>query len=146
MIACFQIVVFTSFIGYIWMKYGVQSSISDSWYALGKSGPLFTLFLWIIGVSMCTMGNLWYFLAGSCLCFTGGAAEFKQRITSKVHVVGAIGGISLSLLGLWIDGVRYPAVVFLLTAVILYKLQVPKVTWWVEISAFAAIETGFLWP
>lgn len=124
----------------------MQPSISDSWYALGHAGPVFTLFLWLIGISMCTMGNVWYFLAGACLCFTGAAAEFKQRLTSTVHVVGAIGGIFFSLLGLSLQGVRYPTVVFLLTTVIIYKLQVRNKTWYVELAAFACIESGFLWP
>lgn len=136
------ILVFVTFVAYVWVKYGILDSISASWYALGKKSWLFTLFLWSISLPLCVMGNAWFVVAGACLCFTGAAAAYKQKMTNTVHYIGAVGGITLSLAGLIQNGIWWPAVAFAITAIILRRLKLKNLTWWVEVAAFWLIIGG----
>lgn len=145
----FQLVVFVIYIGYIWIKYGVQDAISDSWYALKKHASLFTIFLWTIALPICIIGgiteNEWYFGAGAFLCFTGVAADFKKGgIEEGVHVVGAAGAIILALFGLVTRGIWFPGAVVISFATVISLTRIPNKTWWVEIVAFIAIEAGMI--
>ena len=135
------ILVFVTFITYVWARFGVLDSISASWYALGKQGWIFTLFLWAISIPLCIVGeNVWFFLAGTCLCFTGAAAAYKEKMTNTVHYIGAVGGIGLSLAGLLQNGIWWPLVTFLITAIAIRRVK--NKTWWVEIAAFWLIIVG----
>lgn len=141
-ITIIQSTIFTAYIAWIWSRYGVLDSISDSWYRLGKKSPLFTLFIWAIALPMCFMNNMWYFFAGAFLCFTGAAAEFKRSLTDKVHGIGAVGGIALSLVGLTLNNVIWPVIAVVVISLSLRYLKVSNTTWWVEIAAFIIIEIG----
>lgn len=145
----FKVLLFVSFLGWVWHRYGVQDSISDSWYALEKKHALFTLFLWGIGFSMCVVGGLtengFYFFSGAFLCFTGAAAEFKQDMTKTVHYVGAVGSIVLAFAGLLINGSWIPLALFVVGAVVMYRSKkVTHKTWWIECLAFFIAEIGIL--
>lgn len=143
-----QVSLFLSFIVGIWAVYGVQQSISDSWYALGRRSPLFTLWMIAVGISVICMvayfDNVLYFLSGACLCFVGVAAEFKQRMTGVVHSVGAIGGIFLALAGIAYDGVWESSAIFIGGAALLRYLNISNKTWWIETWAFICIIGGFI--
>lgn len=91
---------------FIYYKYGIQKSISESYYRLtNKQKPLFylalvaTSVLFIIGYAIENNNPLQVtllFLAGSAICFTGAAAEFKgTKLTEIVHTVGASTGYVL---------------------------------------------------
>jgi hypothetical protein len=144
-----QAIIFASFIAGIWAVYGVQPSISDSWYTLGKKHPLFTLWLWAVAFTIGIIGgineNVFYFLSCACLCFVGAAAEFKEKLTGIVHVVGAVGGIGLAFAGQVYEGMWIPLVVFIAGAILIYKIKrITNKTWWVENLAFVCIESGFI--
>ena len=149
--------VFVSYVAFIWIRYGVQKSISDSFYrliedpkmpnALGQS--LFTLFCWgfafpaiIIGVDL--TDNVLMFLAGSGICFVGAAAAFKgDKMTHNVHMIGAYSGVVFSQLAIaFLFKMYYVNIAFILIAVLAQvfrkKLNNNHV-WWQEIAAFVSM-------
>jgi len=146
-----MLTVFTSYIAFIWIKYGVQRSISDSYYRLPKSlQPLFTFFCWGFGLPAIIVGTTltdapWMFLAGAGICFVGVAAEFKKKLTKTVHMAGAYGGVALSQLAICINfKMWYLTVGFVIIAGILqiinhYNKKFKTCVWWQEILAFITI-------
>lgn len=135
---------------YIWSTYGVQRSISDSYYRLPeKLQPLFMFFCWgfafpaiIIGLSL--VDSPLMFLAGTGIAFVGAAAEFKKEITKTVHMIGAYGGVGFSQLSIIIDYKLWQisAIFFGLALIleILYFFNIIKnKIWWEEYLAFISI-------
>ena len=99
-----QFTVFLSYVGYIYSKFGILDSISESWYRLEiyNQSYLFTLFCFAVGILMLFHGdNVFYFLACSGLCFTGTASAFKDKgsWTDIIHYTGAVVAIGCSLAG-----------------------------------------------
>lgn len=143
-----QATLFSAFVVFVWANYGIQPSISDSWYALGKKHPLFTIWLWGVGFTMMGMAvhldTLLYYFSGVFLCFTGTAAEFKNKMTGTIHVIGAIGGIFLAMAGLMLDGMWLPCLFFAVGSLIIRRSKIKATTWWIEIWAFICIESGFI--
>lgn len=145
-----MIAVFVSYVSFIWIKYGVQRSISDSYYRLPKNiNFLFTFFCWgfafptiIIGVDL--TDNFLMFLAGVGICFVGAAAAFKQELTKTVHIVGAYGGVLFSQLSITFDfHLYYINIIFFALAILFealgyFKIMKNKI-WWQEILAFMSI-------
>ena len=138
-----MITVFVSYVTFIWIKYGVQKSISDSYYRLPtRKQFLFVFFCWGFAIPAMILGNCaLMFLAGVFICFVGAAAAFKgDKMTEWVHVVGAYGGVLLSQLAIWIIyDMWYITVLFIVLSGLLYILKVKNKTWWVEIIAFTFI-------
>ncbi len=139
--------VFISYISFIWSKYGVLKSISQSYYELPvKWQPLFTLFCWgfafpaiMIGVPYSSL----MFFAGTGICFVGAAAAFQEKMTHTVHMVGAIGGVILSQLAIIINFGMWPISAAFVGASLLFMLFRKKLKykqiWWIEILAFLSI-------
>lgn len=151
-IIAFQVTVFVAYIAYIWTKYGVLDSISESYYVLPNPiKHLFTFFLWTIAVPMMFIVNSvdhadwWLFGSCACLVFCGAAAEYKNNLTNVVHFIGAGGGIIFALAGLVHQGIAAPLILMVATIVVLYKYKVSNKTWWIEIAAFVYIEAGLTW-
>lgn len=107
MIKYISILPITLYLIYIVKKYGVQKSISDSYYRLSK-GEKYLFFFALVGTSLSfilgwiikhptgKLSNILIFLAGSFICFVGAASEFKGRkLTETVHYIGATGGYIL---------------------------------------------------
>ena len=139
-----MLVVFISYVSFVWTKYGVQASISDSYYRLpDKLKFLFTLFCWGFSIPAMIIGStVLMFLAGSAIAFVGAAAEFKDLFTRPVHVIGAMGGVFLSQLATIFDYHLWPIslIFFCLSGLILlFKKHIPNQTWWIEILAFISI-------
>jgi len=139
-----MLVVFVSYVLFIWIKYGVQESISDSYYRLPNNyNFIFTLFCWGFAIPAILAGNtLLMFLAGSGIAFVGAAARFKEIMTKQVHMIGAFCGVIFSQLSIFFDfKMWYINVVFIVGAliIILLKKQIKNYTWWIEILAFSLI-------
>lgn len=135
---------FISYISFIWWKYGVLESISDSWYALPiKYNFLFTLFCWFFVIPVMIMGdNILLFLAGSGIAFVGAAAAFKG-MDKWIHFISAGLGIIFSQISIFFDfGLWYINIAFFSLALLLFLLRkiIKKYTWYVEILAFLSIE------
>jgi hypothetical protein len=124
---------------------GVLPSISDSWYELPKGRKaLFTFFIWGLAFTTCFYGTPLFFFSGALLAFVGAATAFREKLTSTVHVIGAMGGILISLLELALNGVWIPAAITISFAALAKILKLKNATWWVEIVAFLSICYGVL--
>lgn len=144
--------VFIGYVSWIWAKYGVLPSISDSYYHLPKKlQPLFTFFCWGFSIPAIILGSSGLmFFAGAGIAFVGAAAAFKDKMTMEVHVTGALLGVLLSQLAIWLQYGMWPLnISFLVIAVPLLitrfiktksgKKLCPNRTWWIEIAAFLSM-------
>jgi hypothetical protein len=97
---------------------------------------------------MLFLGNFWFFLSGSGLCFVGAATQFRSYIgiTKEVHYAGALIGILSSLVGI---ATMYqdlnPIIVFIVSAMILQISKVKNTIWWQEIVAFIIILSSLVY-
>jgi len=143
-IICFiiMLVVFISYVSFIRFKYGVQKSISASFYKLPiKQGFLFTLFCWGFAIPAIIIGsNGLMFLAGTGIAFVGAAAAFKQRLTSTVHFLSAGIAITASQLAIIII-YHKPEItgIFLILSLMALLFNKENYIWFAEIFAFISI-------
>ncbi|MFW6310912.1 MAG: hypothetical protein ACOC1K_01625 [Nanoarchaeota archaeon] len=141
----FLTTIFISYVWYIWAIYGVQKSISYSFYRLkGWKKILFTLFCWGFGfpLAMLADGDPLLFFAGAAFCFVGAANDFKgNELTHNVHMIGAYTGVAMAKIGLWIYyGWWYSFASFVAIAIPL--LFVKNKIWWIELAAFGTVGTS----
>lgn len=139
-----MIVVFVGYVSYIWNKYGVLESISESYYRLPDNQKiLFTLFCWLFAIPAIILGNTaLMFVAGGGIAFVGAAAQFKQDMTKSVHYGGAIIGILFSQLSIFFDfHMLYVNIISLIITSILFIFHKKCINyfWWIELTAFASI-------
>ena len=142
----FMLIVFISYVSFIWIKYGIQESISDSYYVLPNNLKLlFTLFCWgfaipaiIVGVNL--SDNYLMFLAGAGIGFVGAATAFKEKMTRTVHMIGAYSGVAFSQLSIAIDfKMYYVNILFIVLSLIIIAYKIKNHIWWLEILAFSII-------
>jgi hypothetical protein len=140
-----MLLIFTTYVAFIYFLYGVQKSISQSYYCLpAKSKLLFTLFCWCFAFpAIIVADNLLMFIAGSGICFVGAAASFQDKLTRPVHMIGAGIGVVFSQLSIIFDyHLWYISLIFVVTSIllILFRKQVKQhQIWWIEIVAFLSI-------
>lgn len=80
------------------------------------------------------------FVAGSGIAFVGAAAAFKERMSDKVHTIGAVIGVVLSQLSILLDFRMYIVnLIFVALSLILIIGRVKNKVWWIELIAFTAI-------
>ncbi len=134
----FSSLLFFTFIIFIWIKYGVRQSLSESYYVLGKNrNYIFTLFWWFFMIPVMIVSSTpLIFFAGSGICFVGAAPSFRERLEGKVHVISAVLGIVLSMLSLAVDFHYWISViVFSIITLLVVFLKIRNRTWWIEITA-----------
>jgi hypothetical protein len=142
-----MLTVFVSYVSFIICKYGILSSISESYYRLPKNLKfLFTLFCWgfalpatIIGLNL--TDNFLMFFAGAGIMFVGAAAAFKEQFTKKVHFTGAAIGITAAQLSTAFDFHMYYVNVIFFTIALTILLgkclgRIKNYVWWIELVAF----------
>jgi len=144
-----QLLIFSVYIAYILYKYGVLSSISDSYYSLPESRRyLFTFFIWGVGAPILALTDYsgLFFAAGAFLFFVGAATQFRSDdgFTPQVHSIGATGGIVAALFALVSLNIYYPLIIASIASILIKKLKVPNSTWWIEVACFACIEIGLI--
>ena len=142
-----MVAVFVSYVTYIWAKYGVQHSISQSYYVLPeKLRFLMTLFCWGFAIPAIIVGGTGLmFLAGSGIAFVGAAAAFQEKMTKEVHYIGAGVGVAASQLSMFVNFGLWPInVVFFAIALplFLFRKKIKNWIWWAEIAAFVSICIG----
>jgi hypothetical protein len=138
----FMFTIFVSYVGFIYFVYGIQKSISESYYTLPKNLKfLFTLFCVGFSVPAMILGNsLLMFIAGAGICFVGVATDFKWKFMETIHISAAVAGITASQLAIFFQyGLPWINVAFIVTFIALLAFKVKNSTWWVEIAAFLAI-------
>lgn len=148
LIPILQSLIFIFYIRFIIKRYGILSSISDSWYKLPESDNwMFTMFIWGIGIPMlmfATTENILYFFSGAFISFVGAAREFKDRSADIIHYIGAAGGIAFALTALVLDGIWFPFILVLTFSIALRSFKISNLTWWIEVIAFIFIELGLI--
>lgn len=140
-----QMVLFLIYTGFVVYRYGIQKSISESWYTIGPRFEWMFTMIFCFGIGIMTLfhGSVWFFLSGGFLCFVGAATEFKsEKWTRAIHNLGAVGCITFGLIGLAVAKIWWPFVPVVAAAVLLSKHK--NGTWWIETVAFFAIIGGLI--
>ena len=137
-----MITVFISYVTFIWTKYGIQKSISESYYVLPKKWNwLFVAFCWLFAFPAMIIGGsyLMMFAAGG-IVFVGAAAAMHTFPTRTVHMIGAIGGMILACLAMIIQyHMWYMTVGVAVLALLALLLDKKRAMWWTELAIFTAI-------
>jgi hypothetical protein len=132
-------------VGFIWSKYGVLPSISDSYYELPKQiNFLFTLFCWgfafpamIVGISL--TDNFLMFFATAGICFVGAAPNFNG-IDGKMHKISAILGVIFSQASIAFDfHMYYVNIIFCALFALILLMKIKNYVWWIELVAFSSL-------
>jgi len=136
---------FFIYIFFVVKRYGVQNSISESWYTIGPRFEWMFTIIFCFGIGILTLfhGSMWFFLSGGFLCFVGAATQFKSdKWTRGIHNLGAVGAITFALIGLAVTGIWWPFIPVVAGAVVLSKVK--NGTWWIEFVAFFSILGGLI--
>ena len=144
--------VFFGYIMFIIFKYGIQPSVSESYYKLPRNLQwLFTIATWgyaipamIIGLDFTDNGLV--FLAGAGIGFVGASPAFhKLGMERTVHTVGAFIGISAMQLFIIISGYWWITLSFAILSGLAFisKYFYNNFIWWVEILAFLSISLTY---
>jgi len=134
--------IFLSYLLFVWMRYGAQSSISMSYYVLPENlRPLFTFFCWGFALPAMILGSSGLmFFAGAGIAFVGAACQIKRELTRNVHMVGAYGGIALAQLAIIFSyDLWYVSAIFFLSIPFFKYVIKSNWIWWVEIVAFTSM-------
>jgi len=134
--------IFISYALYITYTYGIQKSISASWYKLPNNWRfIFTFTLWGFAIPVMIVGDsALFFMAGGLICFVGAAASFRDlSMTYKVHMVGAYGGVLLGFAAIVINLGYYILPSISALAIVIIWFTVKHKIWWIEITAFSTV-------
>lgn len=139
--------VFASYTGYIWIKYGVQTSISDSYYRLPKKWRwIFTFFCWGFSVPVAVIiFTPLMFAAVAGICMVGAAPNYLMKLEQKLtqeyyaHYGGAITGVLFLQLSIFFDFVWYDLNILSIIAMIVMALFAKNKIWWIEIVAYITL-------
>jgi hypothetical protein len=154
-----SIAVFTAFITFGVLKYGIPPSISDIYYLLPKkvNQPVFwawsvltavPLLVFWLDLTEATNTQFLAFLSCSGLLFVGTAAAFKESFTRTVHITAACGCALFGLLWIAIHPFLWilPIVIIILFTTIGYKSPHNKygnhLVFFLELAAFLSTYTS----
>ena len=137
--------VFTGYLLYVALRYGITQSISQSYYKL-KGKWLFTIVLWGFSIPlMIAAAKPLIFLAGAAICFTGAAPSTSFKLEAHWHIGSSVAGIVFGALGMWIHfGMWWIPAIQAVFTLFLVLLKVKNYTWWIETLAFYLILAGIL--
>ena len=152
-----QGLIFLSYVTFLVFKFGILSSISDSWYELKKLGgvwySLFTWFCYSLGFLMFFQTNgtapALFFISGAGLVFVGVATQFmsKDCLEPWIHFTGATLCILGSLTAIGVERHNWLPLIgwgFVSAIIEVLHPNLKNKTWWLEITAFSFIITGLL--
>lgn len=137
-----MVTVFLSYVGFIWIKYGVQKSISESYYVLPEDENfLFVAFTWLFAFPAMIIGHsTLMLLAGGGIVFVGAAAAMHTFPTRLVHMIGAIGGMVLGGIAMVVQFHMWYLIPAILVAMLIaYLLDKKNLMWWSELAVFTAM-------
>ena len=130
----------------------VLHSISDSYYMLKRKERgeeiTFTLFTFFLGIGLILQyyHSFLFFPAGMGLFWVGTQTQFRDEVSikGKIHYIGAVLCIVLSLIGLGINGMWFPLLLMGILSPIIYMVREDEGDWiwWIEILAFLTIIIG----
>ncbi len=140
-----SVIFLLAFTSMIVFRYGVLSSISDSWYKLPtKDRWMFPVFLWGLSIPiMIAFQKPLIILGCLCICMVGIYPWFKLKIESSLHSIFAYSGIALNSLSAIIDYHQYIYIIVLVIFEILLELfKAKNKTWWQEVVAIIILLTA----
>lgn len=135
-----SVLVFASYITYVLCKYGIQKSISDSYYRLTQADKwAFTIATWGYSLPLIIAGdgNPWLFLAGGLVCFVGAAPDFKG-VDKGYHSFFAMSGIAVAFIWALFAGYWY-IILPIVALILLLKKYVNNNTWWIEVVSYITL-------
>ena len=147
LITLVQFTVFFGYVYYIYNRYGKLTSISaSSDYLPRKERWKFAAFLCIVGTlnvfqemgmyGVLAMAGLWY----SGITLRHGV---KKSSSYYVHIIGTVGAIVATFLGLWVlHGMWLPTITLAVAIALLYRDK--YFIWWVEIIAMMLVISAYL--
>jgi len=142
----FTIVTFGAYVGYIWIRYGVQPSISASWKNLENpvKKSLYSWAMACVAVPMMIVSSNWMGVwAGIFLAITFAAPTGGSRLQHTLHCVGADVGMILGTLMLgFFYGLWWLVAIAVAIVGVLYFTKSKNHTWWIEIVVFLAVMLG----
>jgi hypothetical protein len=129
----------------VFIIYGWQSSISESYYRWPKEiNFIFTIAIWLFAIPIVIAAESGIlFFAGSFICVVGAAENFHNPFIRRYHVAAAIIGIGLGMMSIIIDYNNWisPAI-FGVSLLIMYFLKFKNLTLWAEIAALICVEAS----
>lgn len=141
----FGVVVFLVYLIAVRCDFGPLKSISISYYYV-KPHWLFQVFIWASAFSILLSGQAIFFtLSGLCLVIMAAFPTIKEKEYYLPHMIFAISGLSLSILGLGITfGLWYLIGALLLSVIIAYPIVKKRGTfiYWLEVLSISTIIIG----
>lgn len=142
-----SLIVFLTYTVGITIKYGVQESISASWYKLNRvTWIFFTLFTWgtALPILMLDLG-MFYTLGAISLMFVGVAGAFRNdKMIKGLHLGFTYSSILFFCFALVLDGIWKPAALTVIFVVSTTVIDMKNKIWWDEVFVYFAIMTGIL--
>lgn len=151
----FSILVFTAYLIFIIIKYGIQPSISQSYYKL-KRKWLFSVVMSSTGLPIITLSllqdNFWFaeislFAAGLSLILVGIAPAFRyNKIEEILHSIFAFGSVAFGYSALMFYDIASISLTFFSALICYYwmKRKTDNYVWLSECVAFYMICVGLL--
>ena len=141
----FALSIMTVYLLLVIFKFGWLKSISDSYYHI-KHKYIFTFVLWAFAVLMLLGVNdviktAIYPFACFGIVIVGAYTQFKgSKFIKIMHFVGAISGIALGIIGLWVEfGYMWLTLIYL-PLYLLAKLVIKRNNfYWIEVFAIYLI-------
>lgn len=145
-----QGLVFFGYLAFIYKKFGILDSISDSYYSLPDNLKfLFVLFTWSMGLTLYLIGNethiYWFFASAALISLVGVASQFKlDTLIADIHSISALLSVVCGMVGLMYQHVFFPFPIAALACMYIYFKKLPNHIWWMEVSSYALIFAGFV--
>lgn len=152
LITSLQLLVFGTYVGVVWYKFGIQDAISTStskWE--GEKKWYFFLCLGTLGILNLFQGmGVWGFGTAAGLFFTGITVDYKQNLAYGyyVHLVGVVMALVLTFVGLgvyygmwWLIPIYVIGIASIMTDP--FHTHNQAKVWWIEILGFILIIFGY---
>jgi len=141
-------VVFIAYTGYIYLNYGITSSISSSILKLpGIKKSFYSFFMLGIAVPFAIVSDTPLGVAaGIFLAIDFAAVAGGDRLQYIIHCIGADVGMLLGMVMLIVDYGQWPLVLVTAIYVVFYQFRkVKNRTWWIEVTVFASAWIGLFY-
>ena len=134
-------IIFVSYIAYVWIKDGIQDSISES-YLVSEHPFLFPVFCLSIGYGSFflawQLGNIYLALSGISMASVGLLPDITIKKIRIKHYVVAIASVVFSQLAIYHFGDLFLNILFFVSGSTFYIFRWKiKEIWWIEILAIS---------
>lgn len=149
-----SLVSFSSYILYVVIRYGIQRSISQSYYNLknsfGKTKADVILFFFIfftVVPIMIVSAKPVMIVGGGILMLVGVAPAFNRQSQFLAHMIGSIVGIATGFMSLiFEEGIIIIPSIMALFIIFSLLIKLNNYIWWVENLAYVLILSAMILP